>query len=79
MIFALNTARCQRKTPGEVEPLSGDEPHVAGVELGQNAEAIVLDFVDPAGPGGWLFGEARQARFIAPDLVPKLTRYRHGR
>ena len=66
---------CQRKTLGEVEALSGDELHAVGVELGQDTEAIMLDFVNPAGPCGRLIGEARQARLIAPDTALQLTRY----
>jgi hypothetical protein len=46
--------------------------YAAGVKFGQDAEAVVLDFVDPAGPSGWLFGEARQARFVAPNTALQL-------
>ena len=69
----------QGETLGKVEALPGDKLHATVVEVGQDAEAVVLDFVNPAGPGRRLFGEARQARLVTPDLALQLTRYRHGR
>jgi hypothetical protein len=69
----------QRETLGQVKAFPSNQPDTAGVEFGQDAEAVVLDFVNPAGPGGRLLGEARQARFVAPDPALQLTRDRHGR
>ena len=45
----------------------------------QDAETVILDFVNPARPGRRLFRWARQARFVAPHLALQLTRYRHAR
>ena len=52
---------------------------MTAVELGQNAKAVMLDFVNPSRSGGRLFGWTRQARFVAPNSALQLTRYRHGR
>ena len=49
------------KTAGKILGLAGDQPHAAGLALGQNAEAVVLDLVNPARPaGGALAGRGRQ-------------------
>jgi hypothetical protein len=42
--------------------VAGDQPDTGTVTAGHDAEAIVLDFVNPAVPGRWPFGWGRQAR-----------------
>ena len=54
------------------------KPYVPGVELGQDAEAVMLDFVTPAGSGRRHFGGSWQTKLVAPDLALQLTRYRHA-
>jgi hypothetical protein len=41
--------------------VAGNEAHATRIALSDNAEAIVLDFVDPAWPGRRLLGQTRQA------------------
>ena len=48
------------------------------LSLGQDAEAVVLDFVDPAGSGRRHFGGSWQTGLVAPDLPLQLTRYTHA-
>jgi hypothetical protein len=46
---------------GEVIALAGVKGHRVALALGENAETVVLDFVNPAGPaGGFLAGRGRQ-------------------
>ena len=40
-------ARDLRIFGGPVEPVAGQEPHLAAVEAGMHAEAVVFDFVQP--------------------------------
>jgi hypothetical protein len=40
-----------------------EEPHAPGVPPRHDAEAVVLDLVNPAGPCRWLFRRSGQARF----------------
>jgi hypothetical protein len=59
----------------------GDEPYAARVATGDNAEAVMLDFMNPAGPHRRRFGAAGYARLetgrgtIGAHAAPKLTRY----
>jgi hypothetical protein len=46
---------------GEVIAVAGVKGHRVALALGENAETVVLDFVNPAGPaGGFLAGRGRQ-------------------
>ena len=49
------------KTISEVVAVAGIEPHVVAVTARQDAEAVVLDLVDPIGTGRRLFRRFRQA------------------
>ena len=66
------------KAIGEVEALASVERHAAGSPIGEDTEAVMLDFVNPAGPGRRLLGRAGQARLDAPQLAMQLTRRGHG-
>ena len=54
--------RGEREAIGEVIALAGVKGHAGGVALGENAEAVVLDFVNPAGPARRPLGRAGQAQ-----------------
>jgi hypothetical protein len=45
------------------------KPHAASIALRQDAEAIVLDFVNPTRPGRRRFGGAGKAGFDPPQLA----------
>jgi hypothetical protein len=69
------------KAIGEVVTISRDKAHAGGVAVRQDAEAIMLDLVNPAGASRRLFSGARQARLkarpgrIGAQTAPELTRY----
>jgi hypothetical protein len=50
----------------------------AAVALGENTEAVVLDFVNPARPGWRPLGGAGQTGFEALQLALQFTRRGHG-
>jgi hypothetical protein len=66
---------------GEVVSVPSEETHAPGVPPRQNAKAVVLYLVNPAGTRRRVLGRARQARLkrrqgpIVLQSVPKLTRY----
>jgi len=45
---------------GEVVAIAGDEPDTAGISPRDDAEAVVLDLMNPARSGGALAGDGRQ-------------------
>jgi hypothetical protein len=53
----------ERESRGEIVAVAGVEPHAAGVAPRQDAEAVMLDFVEPVGTGRRGFGRRRQAGF----------------
>jgi hypothetical protein len=50
------------------------EPHPFALLASDNAEAIMLDFVQPQRPGGWLGGFGRKARCDEADGEGTWTR-----
>ena len=70
--FALDQAgphrqlcdRCrgEEEAIGEVITSAGAQGDAADVALGEDAKAVVLDLVNPAGPGRWLLGRAGQVK-----------------
>jgi hypothetical protein len=89
--FAIDEAGSRRQrsngpsdeweTPGKVVPVSCDEPDAGALAPRHDAEAVMLDLMNPAGTRRRLFGGARQARLkagqrtIGAQTAPKLTRY----
>src|SRR5262245_50337678 len=53
------------KTIGKIVPVAGVEQHVVAIAARQDAEAVVLDLVDPDRTGRWLFRRFRQANRYA--------------
>jgi hypothetical protein len=53
--------------------VAGEQPHALSVALDDQAIAVVLDFVQPVGPGRNLGSAGGQARFernlVAPDRM----------
>ena len=47
---------------GEIVAVAGVEPHAVGVATRQNAEAVVLDLMNPSGACRWLLGRFGEAR-----------------
>jgi hypothetical protein len=47
----------------EVIPVAGEQPDALGVPPSEDAEPVVLDFVNPAGPSRRLFRRSGKARF----------------
>ena len=54
---------------GEVIALAGVKGHRVVLALGENAETVVLDFVNPAGARRRLLSGAGKARLVAPQLA----------
>jgi hypothetical protein len=52
-----------RKRSLKSYPFSGDQPNGRALAVRQDAEAIVLDFMNPAGAARGLFRRPREARF----------------
>ena len=50
-----------REARREIVAAAGKQPHAVGVSPSDDAKAIVLDFVNPAGPRRWHLGRPRQA------------------
>ena len=59
--------RRQRKSPGEVIAVTGDEPDADRVAPRHEAEAVVLYLVNPVRSARWRFGRGRQTRFDEAD------------
>ena len=59
----LDRARYRRETLGEVVAFPSEKPHAGGIPPRYDAEAVMLDFVDPARARRWPPGQAGQARF----------------
>jgi hypothetical protein len=50
-----------REASPPVDAIAGEQPHAGGVAPRHQAETVVLDLVQPAGPvGGRLAGDGRQ-------------------
>jgi len=60
--------RGEREAIGEVIAPAGVEGNAGGVALGENAEAVVLDLVNPARPRRRLHRGAGKAGLVAPQL-----------
>ena len=63
----------EREAIGKIVSAAGDQTHAIGVAVGDDAKAVVLDFVNPASSRGRPFGGTRKARLKAPDTARKLT------
>jgi hypothetical protein len=57
----------QGKALAEIVAVAAVEPHASGVAPVQDAKAVVLDLVQPAGAGRRGFGRGRQAGFDEAD------------
>jgi hypothetical protein len=55
----------EREAVGKVMAIPAHQADGAACRMRQNAEAVMLDFVNPARSGRRLFRRARQARFKA--------------
>jgi hypothetical protein len=68
-----NTARSFASQTGKILARPGVKGHCVALARGENAEAVVLDFVNPAGAPApsW---QAGQVRFYALQLALQLTR-----
>ena len=51
----------QREAPGEIMAVPSEEPHAGSVAPRHDAEAVMLDLVNPIPPGRRLIGTAGQA------------------
>ena len=60
---ALDRGGDLRKACAEIVAIAREQPDTPLVAPGEDAEAIVLDFVNPARPRGWLLSPAGQAWF----------------
>ena len=69
------------KGNAEVVAVPRDEAYAGSVAPSDNAEAVMLDFVNPSGASRRFFRKARQARLkarqgkIGAQTAPELTRY----
>jgi hypothetical protein len=59
---AATASTMNGKTVAEVVPVSGDQPNGRALAVRQDAEAIVLDFMNPAGTARGHLRRPRQAR-----------------
>src|SRR6516162_7762621 len=60
---------------GEAIAVAGNQPHPGLVPAGQNAEAIMLDFVQPARAGRRRLGRRGQAGVDDPQPAGTLTQH----
>jgi DNA-binding response OmpR family regulator len=58
-------SRGERETRRKIVAVAGDEAHAGGVASRYDAEAVVLDLMNPIRPGRRLFGRTRQTRLEA--------------
>src|SRR6516225_62785 len=69
----------ERKARCEIITVPRDEPDTRTISPGHDAKAIMLDFVNPAGPGGRDFGGRGQTRLNYPQPGAGTLTQRHGR
>ena len=72
----------EREAIGKIVSAAGDQTHAIGVAVGDDAKAVVLDFVNQPGPAGGLLagrgrhGSKRPTRRVssrnADDMVSKI-------
>ena len=69
------------KRAAEIVAFTCNETNAASLALSDNAEAIVLDFVNPTTASRRMLGKGRQAGFVTGQgllgaySAPQLTRY----
>jgi hypothetical protein len=67
-----------REAVSEIVAIARVEPHALGVAPSQDAEAIVLDFMNPVWARRRLFGWAGKARLEGKAAVDAVTQCWHG-
>jgi hypothetical protein len=68
-----------RESVGEVGTVAGVKPHPIAIAAGQDAEVVVLDFMDPAGADrGSLAGLGRQGAISLASFSPSKMRATAG-
>ena len=64
-----NGGRGEGEAIGEVIAPAGVQGDPLRIAFGEDAEAVVLDLVNPARPSRWRLGGARQTQLKAPQLA----------